>query len=180
MNIIKIQALFRGYYVRKINKSNKDNFDLILIIELLNSHINYVTNIKNINSKLINRKIRNPNFPSDISENIVKYAFYKKYKIMPCWDTKSGDLKFLNKKIEVKGFSSNGPTSFGPNESWDLLYFVDCTNFINFEFIVYEIKLSTRNKTDTYKNQCDKKIRPRIVFNEFKKQLLYHNICWKC
>jgi len=61
------------------------------------------------------------NFPSHISENIVKFALFKKYNIMPNWDTKTGDLDLFNLKIEVKGFSSTGPSSFGPTEEWDIL-----------------------------------------------------------
>ena len=66
----------------------------------------------NINKLLLKKKIRNDNFPS---ENIAKYAIYKRYNIMPRWDIDVGDLLVLNKKIEVKGFMSKGYSSFGPN-----------------------------------------------------------------
>ena len=118
-----------------------------------------------------------PNFPSEISENIVKYAFYKKYKFYPQWNIKSGDLivpiKNNNIIIKVKSFSSLGPSSFGPNEKWDILYFVYAINYIKQKFIIYEIKLSNSseifsnikiNKNETYKFQCLQKRRPRINF----------------
>ena len=69
---------------------------------------------------------------------------------MPNWDTKKGDLELLNKQIEVKGFMSFGPTSFGPTENWDWIYFVDATDFINKKFKVFEIKLS--NKSNVWRN----------------------------
>ena len=45
---------------------------------------------------------------------------------------------------------SDGPTSFGPSESWDYIYFVDCMDFENMNFKVYEIRLS--NIHHTWKN----------------------------
>ena len=64
---------------------------------------------------------------------------------MPSWDTPKGDLILRNKIIEVKGFMSSGPTSFGPNEKWDWIYFVDGTECNFYQFKVYEIKLSNTN-----------------------------------
>ena len=64
---------------------------------------------------------------------------------MPSWDTNEGDLIILNKKIEVKGFMSTGPLSFGPSEKWSLLYFVNAIDFQNKNFKIYEVKLSNNN-----------------------------------
>ena len=58
---------------------------------------------------------------------------------MPCWDTKCGDLCFINKKLEVKGFTTNAPSSFGATESWNWIYFVDCKDTLNKHFKIYEI-----------------------------------------
>jgi hypothetical protein len=99
---------------------------------------------------------------------------------MPSWDTVNGDLIVLNKKLEIKGFMSTGPSSFGPTEKWDFIYFVDCIKFIDKLFIVYEIKLSNSNinwknikinKNETYENQCLQGRRPRISFDLIYKQL---------
>jgi len=65
---------------------------------------------------------------------------------MPNWDTKKGDLELLNKQLEIKGFMSDGPSSFGPTENWDWIYFVDGIDFINKRFKIYEIKLSNKDK----------------------------------
>jgi hypothetical protein len=56
----------------------------------------------------------------------------------------------VNKRIEIKGFMSDGPCSFGPEERWDWIYFVDCKNCLEKQFSVYEIKLS--NKSDKWRN----------------------------
>jgi len=196
--IIKLQSYIRRYIV--ILKLKKDE-NIIQIEHLklfLNNFINYTSSIDRINTyikdnnKKIYKKIRNPNFPSEISENLVKYVFYKKYNIYPKWNIKSGDLVIdlihFIKKIEIKAFISTGPSSFGPSESWDYIYFVDAREYKNKRFKIYEIKLSnddTRwknifvNKTTTYYDQCIQGRRPRIKFFDLKKQLdkIDTNIC---
>jgi len=191
--IIIIQSIFRGFLVRKKFRLTSDYFTFKILTKLLDKFIKYTAFISKINKILKNKKIRNPNFPSEISENIVKYAILKKYKICPMWDIKSGDLliknRFINKKMEVKAFSSNGLTSFGPNEHWNYIYFVDATKYKSKYFIVYEIKLSSdnmiflnikMNKNETFKDHCKQKRRPRICFSELKKQLKkYINMIFK-
>jgi hypothetical protein len=178
-HIIKIQANMRRYLVQK--KLRKDDiFNLEMTKVLLNSHIQKKKTIDGLNAKLINRKIRNDNFPSEISENIVKYAMFKKYNIMPSWDTKCGDLMILNYKIEVKAFSSIGPSSFGPTEYWDCIYFLDAIDYVKYHFIVYEIKLASIsdiwsnikvNKSETMGDQIKQKRRPRLSFKNIKDQI---------
>jgi hypothetical protein len=167
--------------LKKIFKSRLDFINIYNFIwEFLVSFKNYKNTIVKINMKLKNKKIRFPNFPSEISENIVRLCYFKKYGVLPEWDTKNGDLLIDNKKLEVKAFSSKGPSSFGPSESWKKIYFVDCKNFINDIFIVYEINLSNEdsswkniklNKKDSYEDQCKQKRRPRIHFDNIKSQL---------
>jgi hypothetical protein len=182
--ITKIQSCWRGYLIRKFFRKNKDKMKLDLVIELLKNYNNTQILYNNINKSISKKKIRNDNFPSHVSENIAKFAIYKKYKIMPNWDTESGDLEInlinFNKKLEIKAFSSNGPTSFGPTEAWDIIYFVDAKNYKNLLFKIYEIKLKNTsqifqnikvNKNETFKDQADKKRRPRISFNKIKEQI---------
>jgi len=179
--IIKIQSVVRKFLCKlRLNKLN-DNFTLDIVNKLLDNYIDKINLNKEINKKLDKRKIRNDNFPCAISENIVKYAFSKKYNIMPSWNTKKGDLELLDNKIlEVKAFSSIGPTSFGPNEMWYRLYIIDCTKFIEKKFKIYEINLSNNdskfqnikvNKNETFYSQSKNKRRPRISFNDLQKQL---------
>lgn len=129
------------------------------------------------------KKIRHANFPSEISENIVKFIFFQKYHIIPTWDTNSGDLQCGTMSIEVKAFSSSGPTSFGPTEKWDRIYFLDATRFLESRFRVYECNLKNTspiwqrlrvNKKETFAQQCHQGRRPRICFSEIQKQLGHH------
>jgi len=139
-----------------------------------------------INKSLKNKKIRLSNFPSHISENIAKFAIYKKYGVMPNWDTDKGDLilktVFRTMRLEVKGSInlSNGPPTFGPTEIWDRIYFVDGVDGKDKKYKVYEIKLSNDshtwqnikvNKKQTYYDQCLEKRRPRLTFSEIKSQV---------
>ena len=189
-NLIKIQSYFRGFVIRKKNRELNDSMTLDIINGLLNNHINTINYNDKMNQKLSKKKIRNPNFPSEISENIVKYVLVhcKNYKIFPNWDTECGDLDWVYKKLEIKCFSSQGPSSFGPTEKWDILYFLDATDFINKNFKLYEIRLSNKNdiwgnikmnKKDTYKQQCENGKRPHISFEKIKEQLynINENYC---
>ena len=158
----------------------KDNMTLEIVNLILDMYNKKIKFNYEINKLLSIKKIRNENFPSEISENIVKFVFRKKYKITGNWDTKNGDLQIINKKIEIKGFSSKGPLSFGPTEKWDILCIVDATKSKDKIFIVYLINLSNINnfwrnikvnKIQTFDDQCLEKRRPRICFDELKKQL---------
>lgn len=197
--IILIQACIRGFLIRNRFKKNKDCITLDVIKKLLKFFIDYTSSIDEINNNIdtnnefkIHKKIRRPNFPSEISENLVKFVIYKKYKILPSWNTETGDLELdlisFIKKIEVKAFSSSGPSSFGPTECWDYIYFIDAIDYINSNFKVYEIKLSNNsdiwkklliNSNTTYYEQCIQGRRPRIQFNKIKNQLdnINENIC---
>ena len=185
---IKIQKCVRGHYLRKELISPTDKYTFRILNKCLDKYISDLNfNIK-INSLLSKKKRRNENFPSDISENIAKLVIAKKYGIMPCWDTDKGDIiinkKHIFKQIEVKGFMSTGPSSFGPTEKWDLLYFIDGQDIKIKKFKVYEVKLSNKNeifrninmtKKETYGNIADSGRRPRGCFYKiFKPQLSCH------
>lgn len=133
-----------------------------------------------INKILSQKKIRHTNFPAEISENIVKFVVYARYGIMPTWDTSSGDLRLLDKTIEVKAFSTDAPTSFGPTEKWDMLLFLDATQFMNSSFRVYEYVGRNSspqwqnlrvNKHEIFHDQCSQGRRPRLRFSCIKEQL---------
>jgi hypothetical protein len=140
-NIIKIQSIVRGFLTRNKNQQLKDCINKKILSQMLKIHIVDYKLLDKINKEIKKTSVENgikkykicrhSNFPSHISENIAKFAIHKKYKIMPNWNTKHGDLILCNKQIEIKAFSSNGPTSFGPTEKWDYIYFVDCIDFVN-------------------------------------------------
>jgi len=152
-----IQKCMRGYALRKDLASLKDGYSFSILTDRINRYNEGLLHIKETN-ELINKgmnketkkkKIRNDNFPSDISENIAKFAICKKYKIMPSWDCK-GDLTMMNKQLEIKGFMSNGPLSFGPKEPWSTIYFVDALDTHNCNYKVFEIALT--NLSDEWRN----------------------------
>lgn len=125
-------------------------------------------------------KLRAPNFPEGISENIVKYYIEN----IRCINADVGDLSKIEEectsKIEVKCFTSIGPTSFGPTEVWDELYFLDALNFNKNMYKIYRISMKNTdrrfqkmkvNKKETYGDQCRDGRRPRLCFNMLKKKL---------
>ena len=126
--------------------SLKDNMTLEMVYEMLITFITFNNFYEDMSSKLsgniYKNKFRNENFPCAVSENLTKFIIYEIYKIMPNWDIKCGDLDMGDKKIEVKCFSTDTPSSFGPTEKWDYIYFLDAMNYKNKYFELYEIKLS--------------------------------------
>lgn len=181
---ITIQRIWRGYITRKQLIQLKDTFSFKILKRSLSSYKDYVIETREISKKLRGKKYRAPNFPSEISENIVKFAIKKSKRICPTWNTKSGDLTLdlltFEKKLEIKGFSSSGPSSFGPKSIWDIIYFIDCHDFMKDKFTVYEISLPNNNKhwmnlkmnsKQTYKQQCNQGRRPRISFKNIQLQL---------
>lgn len=184
-NIILIQNYIRRNLIQNNLKKINDNMTCDLLNICIENYKNTLKFEEQLNKKLSYKKIRKTNFPSHISENIVKFAFYKKYKVMPSWDTDKGDLVIKNKytkflRLEVKGFTSDGPSSFGPKEYWDFIYFIDGKDIINNKVIIYEFKLSSIsekwknlkvNNNETYYEQCNQKRRPRLIFKDILKQL---------
>ena len=122
----------------------KEGLPLNYIKEVLEGYIKFhnILSDKSILKKYnIKRKIsRAPNFPSIISEHIAKFGLKKK-GVDSNWDIQSGDLSTDTGLIEVKCFSSTGPSSFGPKEKWNKLVFVDATDFKLYNFKVYCIDI---------------------------------------
>jgi hypothetical protein len=181
--IIMLQGIVRGHLCRNSLRQQKDQMTLPLVLSLLQKHTLHYGYVCNLNRMLSKKKIRHANFPSEISENIVKFVFYRTYGVMPTWDTDRGDLQFGDMSIEVKAFSSTGPTSFGPTEKWDRIYFLDATRFDHSFFRVYEFRLKNTspewrglriNRTETYEEQCRQGRRPRLCFSEIYQQLGEH------
>lgn len=84
----------------KINDNLKNLTDKVtinILINDVNEHIRHSKYINERNNYLGNKhKLwRHDNFPSNISENISKFAIYKKYGIMPTWNTSKGDLQII-------------------------------------------------------------------------------------
>lgn len=121
--------------------------------------------------KKLYKKGRKPNFPECISEFIAR-------QILGGEKAKTGDLVRNGKRIEIKCFASNGPTSFGPDENWDYIALIDAT--VDSKMTLYFYKISNDcecwknikvNKKETFMQQCQQKRRPRINFRQLKEQL---------
>lgn len=116
-------------------------------------------------------KGRNPNFPECVSEFFAR-------EICNATRAKTGDLERKGLRIEVKCFASDGPISFGPNENWDIIIFVDAMEAGKVAFLIYKISNTDKvwreikvNKSQTFLDQCEEKRRPRISFSSLYKQL---------
>lgn len=134
----------------------------------------------------LNDNIRRPNFPEDISENIVRFHIGDTC----AWRDGPGDLYCShNGKIEVKCFTSDGPISFGPKEDWDELYVVDAREFYRDKYTIHRIKCSSNdpdwmlmsvNNKQTFRDQIKQKRRPRMspsrLLSEMKKYIETHEV----
>jgi hypothetical protein len=149
----------------------------VYIYNFLEVHVKYCVSLMEINKKIDGiKKIRQPNFPETISEYIAKNLYSSKYNKCVKFGS-SGDLVCDGKKIEVKAFTSDGPSSFGPDEKWDELIFVDAKDFKDMNFKIYKISLANNsekwknikvNANETFSKQCDDGKRPRICFKQIK------------
>jgi hypothetical protein len=151
------------------------------VMQILHAYQTYTSFLKFKNltySKY--KKIRMPNFPSEVSEHIVKLILEKRHNLPIIWKPKTGDLAdSQGRKLEVKCFSSEGPSSFGPTTQWHRLYFLDATRATDLHFKCYEINLNRNefasivkiNETQTYQMQCDQGMRPHLTFAKLAPQL---------
>jgi len=155
-----------------------------MLIEQYEEHKKYTLSRIKAKSKCV--KIRLPNIPNDISENIIKYILHNKLNDTTSkWNCKSGDL-FSQKegKQECKCFTSLGPCSFTPSSSWDVIYFLDAVNWVENKFVLWKINLRNDsiewkniqiNKTQTFEDQAKQGRRPRISWLKLKPQILNHS-----
>jgi hypothetical protein len=145
------------------------------IVSIFRAYLSY--------SKLLEENgFRRPNFPEGLSETLAG-SVLSKYYSKQISKAPTGDLicKETKRKYEIKCFSSTGPTSFGPEEAWDSLVFVDFTKYKKGDFIVYEFPFKntdkeiqelvmSKRKKETFQQQCASGRRPRICFDDFCKQ----------
>lgn len=137
-------------------------------------------------------QIRHQNTPEDITENITKFIIRNYENDNSCiWckgiDKKhgiTGDL-YSNKydkisPIEVKSFTSNGPSQFGPDKKFSVLYFLDLRQWLNDRIILWKVNLSNQsdefnsikiNKEQTMKDQFLQGRRPHISWDKLYPQI---------
>lgn len=116
-------------------------------------------------------KTRRNGLPEHISENMIKFILLHHLGVKTTWDCKIGDLYSTTEGvIECKSFTSDGPTSFGPKQKWDRIYFLDARKWLEDELVLYEVPYSNTDplwttmpvsKTQTKADQADENRRPR-------------------
>ncbi len=107
--------------------------------------------------------IRHQNTPEDITENIVKFVIRNYLHDPSCVWCKGvdkqyglvGDLyssQYPDKRaqIEVKSFTSIGPSQFGPDKKFSVLYFLDLKEWLHDRIVVWRVNLDYT--TDIFKN----------------------------
>lgn len=150
-----------------------------------------------LESEMINKgiSIRHQNPPEDMTENMVKFIIRKYDNDPDCvWckgiDKKHGLIGDLyspkydkNIPIEVKAFTSIGPTQFGPNKKFSILYFLDMRSLLEDKFTLWKVNLNDEspefqninvNKKETIKEQQLKGRRPRIGWEKIYSQIPEH------
>lgn len=143
--------------------------------------------------KKTNLPIRHQNPPEDVTENIAKFIIIKYDNDPSCKWAKgiqvngvklSGDLysdKYdIKTPPEVKAFTSDGPSSFGPKKKFGVLYFLDMRDWLSNKFILWKVNVSSdssewrnikMNKTETNEEQCKQKRRPHISWENIYSQI---------
>jgi len=131
--------------IKRKPKLNDKYSEEILINRFKNFKNMYISDEELIKNGL---PIRHQNPPEDITENITKFIIRKYENDNSCVWCKCVDKKFgltgdlysnkydKNAPIEVKSFTSNGPSQFGPDKKFGVLYFLDIRKFLNNEIIL--------------------------------------------
>ena len=130
-------------------------------------------------------KTRRLGLPDHISENIIKFIIHNILDDASCtWLTKVGDLKSeALKTVECKSFTSDGPTSFGPKQKWDHIFFLDAREWLSDQLVVWQIAVPNTdelwktikvNKKQSKADQSDESRRPRINWEALYPQVKDH------
>jgi hypothetical protein len=139
--------------------------------------------------KITKSQIRHENLREHISENMVKFIIQNFEGDKSCVWAKSigvaGDLYSVRdcKRIEVKAFTSDGPTQFGPKKEFDVIYFLDMRKWQENLIILWKVYLTNEsiefknlkvNKKQTHEEQCAEGRRPRIKWESLYPQISEH------
>ena len=146
--------------LNSMNETINDNYTQELLIRRFTHFKNmYISDEELIKGGL---KIRHQNTPEDITENIAKFVIRKYENDNSCVWCKGVDKKygligdlFSNKydkttPIEVKSFTSNGPSQFGPGKKFGVLYFLDLRQWLHNKIVLWKVNLN--DLSDEFKN----------------------------
>ena len=85
--------------------------------------------------------------------------------------------------VEVKAFASDGPTQFGPDKKFSVIYFLDMRKCNVNRIVLWKVNLTNDskefknikiNKTQTHSDQCQEGRRPRINWDSLYPQISEH------
>jgi len=146
-------------------------------------HKQYVLSVDE-GEKLYKTKIRRPNMPEHISENIIKFIIQNKIGDKTAtWNCKGDLFSEREGKQECKCFTSDGPPSFTPTSNWDVIYFLDARKWVDDSFVLYRVGLKQAspewraikvNKETTFGEHADGTRRPRITWEALYPQIASH------
>lgn len=163
----------------------EDNYKPDILRESYHDFMEYRLKIQARNEKY-KLQDRVPNLPEGISENIVKNIIQNKEKDFTCqWSKalgKPGDLcsERYPLGIEVKAFTSDGPSSFGPKKKFGVIYFLNMSNMDRNQITLWKVPLTHESpewknlkmsKSQTNEDQCNEGRRPRISWEKIHTQL---------
>lgn len=189
---------YSHYFMKTKNKTNDldllhlDKYTKDILIGRYQSYkddYKYLSKIK----QETNLPIRHQNPPEDITENITKFIINNHDNDPSCKWAKSigkkGDLYSDNytdeMPIEVKAFTSDGPSQFGPTKKFGVLYFLDMRDWLNDKLVLWRVNLTNEspemkqikmNKTQTHEEQCKEGRRPHISWDKLYPQVKNHSV----
>lgn len=168
----------------KVKTSLDDPYSPDMVREQYALHKDYVEGRIRTTAQM-SIKPRLPGMPEDISENIIKFIIHFKLNdITSRWNCKKGDLYSEKEGCqECKCFTSDGPISFTPSSSWNVIYFLDAREWLNDRFVLYRCNLQRTsdvwcnikvNKNQTFEDQAKQGRRPRLGWNTLIKEIEAH------
>ena len=128
--------------------------------------------------------IRRSGMRMELSENLVKFAIQSRGDMTCTWGGDTGDLHSDVEGIqEVKSITAiDSPTSFGPTQPWNVIYFLDASRWREDVFVIWRIPLEKthefwktlpmNNKGQTKEDQSGDGRRPRTIWSKQIKPLL--------
>ena len=175
---------------KPVSETFDDKYSKEILIKRFESFKNmYISDQELIDGGL---RIRHQNTPEDITENITKFIIRKYENDNTCiWckgvDKKHGltgdlysDKYDKTTQIEVKSFTSIGPSQFGPDKKFGVLYFLDLRKWLQNEIILWKVNLNYLsdefkkikvNKKQTMEEQMLEGRRPHISWDNIYPQI---------
>jgi hypothetical protein len=157
----------------------EDNYSEECLKDRFNMQIEQFFKLNNIKNEYKIR-IRNQNFPEDVSENIIKFIVRTFDNDPTCYWNGKKDLHSYKGNVECKCFTTDGPISFSPSSGWDIIYFLDATKWSEKKFKLYKCCLKNTskewknikvNRTDTFIQHCQQGRRPHISWSSLQPQI---------